>query len=73
MIPRHLLGRVYSVNLLISGSTAPLGSLLAGYLLSWLGGPATCAVLGSGLLLVAAAATASPTIRHCDLPPITGN
>ncbi|MGH3899991.1 MAG: MFS transporter [Pseudonocardiaceae bacterium] len=68
LIPPHLLGRVYSVTLVISGGTAPLGSLLAGFLLSWLGGPATCAVLGGGLLIIAAAATASPTIRHADLP-----
>lgn len=72
LIPRHLLGRAYSVNLVISGSTAPLGSLLTGFLLSWLGGPATCAVLGSGLVIVAAAATASPTMRHADLPAVTG-
>ncbi len=68
LVPPHLLGRVYSVNLLISGGTAPLGSLLAGFLLSWLGGPATCAVLGGGLLIIAAAATTSPTMRHADLP-----
>lgn len=70
LIPPHLLGRVYSVTLVISGSTAPLGSLLAGFLLSWLGGPATCAVLGTGFLIIAAAATASPTIRHADLPTV---
>lgn len=70
LIPRCLLGRVYSVNLALSGGTAPLGSLLAGFLLSWLGGPATCAVLGGGLLVVAAAATASPTMRHADLPTV---
>ncbi|MGH3753778.1 MAG: MFS transporter [Pseudonocardiaceae bacterium] len=70
LAPPHLLGRVYSVNQLISGGTAPLGSLLSGGLLAWLGGPATCAVLGSGLLIIAAAATASPTMRHADLPAV---
>lgn len=70
LIPRHLLGRVYSANLVISGGTAPLSSLLAGFLLSWLGGPATCVVLGGGLLIIAAAATASPTMRHADLPTV---
>jgi predicted MFS family arabinose efflux permease len=68
LVPPHLLGRVYSVNLLISGGAAPLGTLLAGFLLSWLGGPATCAMLGTGFLIIAAAATASPTMRHADLP-----
>ncbi|MGH3873681.1 MAG: MFS transporter [Pseudonocardiaceae bacterium] len=68
LAPPHLLGRVYSVSLLISSGTAPLGSLLAGFLLSWLGGPATCAVLGAALLLIAAAVTTSPTMRHADLP-----
>jgi hypothetical protein len=53
---------------LIRGRTAPLGSLLTGFLLSGLGGPATCAVLGTTLLLIAAVATATPTLRHADLP-----
>ncbi|MDT7712992.1 MAG: hypothetical protein QOG46_1686 [Pseudonocardiales bacterium] len=70
LIPRHLLGRVHSVSLVISGSTAPLGSLLTGFLLAWLGAPATLAVLGSGLLITAATATASPTLRHADLPTV---
>ncbi len=44
--------------------------LATGFLLSGLGAPATCAVLGSGLLVIAAAATASTTIRHADLPTV---
>ena len=68
LVPPHLLGRVYSISQLIGTSTAPLGLLLAGFLLSSVGPPNTPIVLGSGLALLALAATASPTMRHADLP-----
>jgi MFS family permease len=73
LVPRHLLGRVYSVNILISRGTAPLGSLLAGLLLSSVGPSTTVVILGAGLGVVALAATASPTIRHADLPETTSS
>jgi predicted MFS family arabinose efflux permease len=68
LVPHHLLGRVYSIGQLIGAGTAPLGWLLAGFLLSSVGPSDTPIILGSGLVLLALAATASPTMRHADLP-----
>jgi predicted MFS family arabinose efflux permease len=63
LIPPHLLARVFSVALLLGAAAAPLGSLLAGALLSRIGPAATVLALAAGMLAVALAATASPTFR----------
>jgi predicted MFS family arabinose efflux permease len=68
LIPRHLFGRVYSVEMVASGATAPLACLLSGALLSVTSPATTCLLIGGGLLALTAAATASPAIRRPELP-----
>ena len=68
LVPNQLLGRVYSISMLISTGTAPLGSLLAGWLLFLVGPIGAAIILGASLGVVAVAASNSHTVRHADLP-----
>lgn len=64
MIPDRLLGRVQSVEMLLSWGAIPLGSLAAGFMLEHLS--AADAMLGftSMMLLIAVLGTMSPSLRH---------
>lgn len=70
LIPRHLFGRVYSVQMVASGCTAPLASLLSGALLSVTSPATTCLLISAGLLVLTVGATASPAIRQPELPDL---
>jgi MFS family permease len=57
LVPDHLQGRIESIAGLIAAGVAPLGPLLAGFLLGWIGGPRTVFVfwvVSIGVVLVAA-------------------
>jgi MFS family permease len=64
LTPDALRGRVSGVQGLVAWGPIPLGSLLGGILLQWLGGVSTAFVLAGAMGLVAAAATLSPAVRH---------
>jgi MFS family permease len=68
LIPDRLLGRVESVILLLAWGSIPLGSLVAGSLLEWLGPTSAIYALSGVMALVALAATISPAVRHA--PPL---
>jgi predicted MFS family arabinose efflux permease len=68
LTPDRLRGRVRGVQGLIAWGPIPLGSLVGGVLLQWLGGTAATLVLAALMLLVAVAATLSPAVRHA--PPL---
>ena len=64
LTPDRLRGRVGGVQGLVAWGPIPLGSLVGGLLLQWLGGtPATLALAGV-MLVIAVAASVSPAIRH---------
>jgi hypothetical protein len=64
MVPDRLLGRVQSVEMLMSWGAIPLGSLAAGFMLERLS--ASGAMLGftAMMLAIAVLATLSPSLRH---------
>jgi len=66
-IPDRLLGRVQSVDMLISWGTIPLGSLVAGLMLQHLSGGRAMGGFAAMMLATAAVATLSPSIRRA--PP----
>lgn len=68
LIPDRLLGRVESVILLLAWGAIPLGSLVAGSLLEWLGSTSAILTLAGLMGLVALAATVSPAVRNA--PPL---
>lgn len=72
LTPDHLLGRVQSVEMLLSWGAIPLGSLAAGFLLEHLGGPEAIFALSGAMLLIALAGTLSPSLRHAPPLPDTG-
>ncbi|GAC1505262.1 MAG: MFS transporter [Candidatus Dormibacteraceae bacterium] len=64
LIPDRLIGRVSSVASLMAFGALPLGSLAAGALIQSFG-PATAGLLaGAGMLVLAAAITAAPSVRR---------
>jgi len=70
LTPDRLRGRVGGVQGLIAWGPIPLGSLVGGLLLQWLGGVATTLVLAVAMLAIAVAASVSPAVRHA--PRLTG-
>jgi predicted MFS family arabinose efflux permease len=64
LTPDGLRGRVSGVQGLVAWGPIPLGSLVGGVLLQWVGGVATTLMLGGAMLAVALAATLSPTVRR---------
>jgi MFS family permease len=62
--PNHMLARVSGVNLQIAWGALPLGSLLAGALLSTLSGAQVMVATGAGMTAVAVAAMLSPAVRR---------
>ena len=64
LTPDRLRGRVSGVQGLAAWGPIPLGSLVGGILLQWLGGVATTLALAGAMLAVAAAASLSTAIRH---------
>jgi fucose permease len=70
--PDRLVGRVNSVFSAIVLSFAPLGPLLAGFLLDASTARVTIALFGGGALLVAVVATISPALRSARLDGLAG-
>jgi predicted MFS family arabinose efflux permease len=69
LVPDRLVARVSSVGSLASFGALPLGSLAGGLLLQ-AGGPVVCcSVLAAGMVVLAAIATLSPSVRHG--PPLS--
>jgi MFS family permease len=68
LTPDELRGRVTGVQGLIAWGPIPLGSLIGGALLQWLGATMTVFALAAAMLTVAVAATISPAVRHA--PPL---
>jgi MFS family permease len=64
LVPDRLLARVGSVALVVAWGAIPLGQLTAGLLLGRVGPKETILWLAVAMAAVAAAATASPSIRH---------
>jgi MFS family permease len=64
LVPDRLLARVGSVALVVAWGAIPLGQLTAGLMLDQLGAKETILWLAAAMAAVAAAATASPSIRH---------
>jgi predicted MFS family arabinose efflux permease len=68
LIPDDLQGRVNSSFRLLAWGTRPLGALLAGLLLEWVGGPVTALLYAALLLGLSLAGFANRHIRHA--PPL---
>jgi hypothetical protein len=66
--PDHLQGRVQSTSQFVSMSTMPLAPVLAGVLLSGIGGGAAVAVLGGLTAAVALIPTLSRSVREVPRP-----
>jgi MFS family permease len=64
LVPDRLLARVGSVALVVAWGAIPLGQLTAGLLLDRLGSKETIVLLAIAMAAVAAAATASPSVRR---------
>ena len=64
LVPDRMLARVGSVALVVAWGAIPLGQLTAGLLLDRLGSRETILWLAVAMATVAAAATASPSVRH---------
>jgi MFS family permease len=64
LTPDELRGRVRGVTGLIGWGPIPLGSLIGGALLQWLGATATTFVFAATMLAIAAAASVSPAVRR---------
>jgi predicted MFS family arabinose efflux permease len=63
VVPDRLLGRTASVARLITWGSIPLGPLLGGFLVEAVATRPTLGILAGGMLVVAAAAAALPSIR----------
>ncbi len=63
LVPDHLQGRVQSVMAILSFGAVPLGSLLVGVLLQWIGGPAKIVIIAGVMILVGLAAVVSRSVR----------
>jgi MFS family permease len=64
LTPDRLRGRVGGVQGLVAWGSIPLGSLVGGLLLQWLGGTPATLTLAGVMLVIAVAASLSPAIRH---------
>jgi MFS family permease len=64
LIPDELQGRVNSSFRLLAWGTRPVGALLAGFLLEWVGGPVTALLYAALLLGLSLLAFANRHIRH---------
>jgi predicted MFS family arabinose efflux permease len=64
LIPDELQGRVNSSFRLLAWGSRPVGALLAGFMLEWVGGATTALLCGALILALAVAALANPYIRH---------
>ena len=64
LTPDRLRGRVGGVQGLVAWGPIPLGSLVGGLLLQWLGGVTTTLALAAAMLAIAVAASVSPAVRH---------
>jgi len=64
LTPDRLRGRVGGVQGLVAWGPIPLGSLVGGLLLQWLGGVTTTLALAAAMLAIAVTASASPAVRY---------
>jgi predicted MFS family arabinose efflux permease len=67
LTPDRLRGRVRGVQGLIAWGPIPLGSLIGGLLLQWLGGVTATLAFAAVMLLIAVAASVSPAVRHAPV------
>jgi hypothetical protein len=68
MIPDKLQGRVNSSFRLIAWGSRPLGALLIGFLIEWVGASNTILALGGLFLVLSLAAFGNKYVR--DAPPL---
>lgn len=68
--PDELQGRVLGAAGMVAFGAVPLGSLLSGFALAWIGATATVWVLSAWMLVLAVLATASKAVR--DAPSLSG-
>lgn len=68
IVPDELQGRVLSVVRAVAWGTIPLGGLLGGFSVEWAGPGPAFLVLGTIMVVTAAAATASPVVRRVTMP-----
>jgi MFS family permease len=68
LTPAALLGRVQAVQMTAAFGAIPLGSLIGGFLLDWLGPEEAVWALAGCMLVVAVVATLTPSVRR---PPVT--
>ena len=73
LTPDALLGRVASAGSMLSAGALPLGSLIGGFLLQSIGPVGASVVLSSGMLLLAVAGTASPSVRHAPVLAVSAS
>lgn len=66
--PDAIQGRVLGAVGLVAFGAIPLGSLVGGQLLAWLGADATVWVLAGWMVLLAATAAFSPSVRSAPTP-----
>jgi len=67
VIPNELLGRIKSIVLLVSWGSIPFGSLLAVYMLHFLGAQGATVALVALTAVIAVIASASPSLRRSAL------
>jgi predicted MFS family arabinose efflux permease len=70
MTPADLQGRVQSTNQFVSMSVMPLAPILAGVLLTWLGGGSAVAILGVLTAVAALIPTLSRSVRAVPRPAV---
>lgn len=63
LVPEEMLGRMDAVLTVVGRSLAPLGPILGGFLAATLGGAGALLCIGGGLLLTAAVAASSRSLR----------
>ncbi|MFI9589341.1 MFS transporter [Nonomuraea sp. NPDC052265] len=77
IVPEHMMGRVTSTVMMVTAGVLPVGSLAIGYLLEWLGPVRSLSVLAVAMLVVAIAATVSPSLRRMpateEIPATAGS
>ncbi len=70
--PPEMLGRVFGANTSLTFAAAPLGVLLGGASLQWLGFPLTMGVIAAGSLLVTVFAFTNRALHALDDPALAG-
>jgi MFS family permease len=66
-VPEHMRGRVLGLSRAVVWGAMPLGALVAGYVVGWLGLSSTLIVIGGVYLLVTVVSALAPVWREMDL------